>query len=57
MEENYTNLPEWIKEYLFKAHNHGNDGSVIYNEDDIIELIYILLKNMEELSSMVNSTS
>lgn len=39
----YDNLPDEIKSYLFKHHKHDKDGHIIYDEEDVIRLIFKML--------------
>lgn len=41
--QNYDSLPEWIKLELFKSHSHDKKGNIVYDEKDIIKLIYKIL--------------
>lgn len=40
---NYDNLPEWIQKELFQIHSHNKKGNIIYDEEDVIKLIYKIL--------------
>jgi len=45
-EEDYEKLPQWIREYLIKKHEHLPEkwgGHIFYFETDVVELVNLIL--------------
>lgn len=52
MEENYNNLPAWVKKYLEDNHTHmceEEGGYKVYFEGDVVNLVYKLLHITKQL--------
>lgn len=44
----YEQLPDYIKQKLFKAHKHGElveDDEIVYREEDVLEILTYLLES------------
>lgn len=41
----YDELPEAIKQEFFSRHDHLEDGTIVYTEKDVFELIDLMVEN------------